>query len=101
VTYQCVMDDGLDVPIEADSAADAIQSALEKHPGHRVCVCYKGSRTKKGAGYVEYDVPRHDPMSVRAAPAAARVVQEAMFDDQAIRAESAAARERTNPQDED
>lgn len=99
--YQCVMDDDLDVPVEAESAADAIQSALEKHRGHRVCACYKGSRTKKGVGYVEYEVPRHDPLPVRPITDAVQAVQDGMFDDRAVRAESAAARRRTNPQSED
>jgi hypothetical protein len=95
------MDDGHGVDVEADSAADAIQGALEQHRGHRVHECYKGSRSKKGAGYVEYDVPRHDPLPVKTSAGPVHAVQDAMFDDGALRAESAAARERTNPQSED
>jgi len=95
------MDDGQDLPVDADSAADAIQAALERNRGHRVRECYKGSRTKKGAGYVEYEVPRHDPLPVKPILGAVQAIQEAMFDDRALRAESAAARERTNPQPDD
>ena len=99
--YQCLMDDGLDVPVEAESAADAIQSALEKHRGHRVCECYRGSRLKKGAGYVEYEVPRHEALPVRPVLSDVQVIQDGMFDERALRAESKAARERTNPQADD
>ena len=77
--YQCLMDDGRDLPIEAENAADAIQSALELNRGHVVRECYRGSRSKKGVGYIEYEVPRHSALPVRPILGAIQAIQEAMF----------------------
>lgn len=77
--YQCLMDDGRDLPIEAENAADAIQSALEQNRGHVVRACYRGSRLKKGVGFIEYEVPRHSALPVLPILGAVQAIQEAMF----------------------
>lgn len=67
-TYNVKMDDGHEITVKAWSAADAIQSALTKHLGHRVSECFSGM--KHGNGRITYDIPRHDPVmekTVRAA----------------------------------
>ncbi|HEX2900803.1 MAG TPA: hypothetical protein VHS96_13865 [Bacteroidia bacterium] len=52
------MDDGHKLTVKAWSAADAIQSALGKHIGHKVQACCAGLDTKYG-GTITYDIPAH------------------------------------------
>lgn len=50
--YNVVMDDNRRIDIPATCAADAIQTALEKHLGHKVVSCDRG-------GVIHYDIPNH------------------------------------------
>lgn len=80
--YRCRLDDGREIPIEADSAGDAIQAALEEHRGHCVQACSRGIPGEKGTGFIEYEVPRHSPLPVRPILGAVQAIQEAMFTDE-------------------
>jgi hypothetical protein len=77
--YRCRLDDGREIPIEADSAGDAIQAALEDNRGHCVQSCSRGTPGEKGTGFIEYEVPRHSALPVQPVLGAVQIVQEAMF----------------------
>lgn len=61
-TYKITMDDGRRIDVKAHNAADAMQSALTKHLGHRVAECFQGSRDARFGGFIGYEIPRHDPV---------------------------------------
>lgn len=91
------MDDDEELSIDSTCASDAIQGALMEHRGHRVTGCYRGNRSTH-EGYIEYEVPAHEPLAPKPPRVKIPDNQTAMFDDHAIKRESEAARIRTDPQ---
>lgn len=62
-TYTVTMDDGHKITVKAWSAADAIQTGLTKHLGHRVAACRSGDMSVgQMEGHINYDIPNHDPI---------------------------------------
>jgi hypothetical protein len=61
LTYYLCMSDGKDLQIKANSASEAMQTALEQHRGHRVLSCYSGPPAGDG-GRIQYEIPRHNPL---------------------------------------
>lgn len=91
--YTVTMDDKTKLTILAWSAADAIQSALSKHLGHKVAACSAGLDTKYG-GTITYDIPAHVALVEKPKRPKKTDDTTAMFDDEAIRKESEYARSR-------
>jgi hypothetical protein len=58
-TYYCLLSDGITFPQKAHSAADAIQTALEKNIGRTIVGCRSGHPYLKFKGVIEYDIPKH------------------------------------------
>lgn len=90
-TYHLTMNGGYQhLAIEADSAAQAIQRGLEQNPGYRVIGCYAGG----ALGRVAYEIPKHEPLPPDWKKPRRKIRDDTamMFDDEAIKAESAKAR---------
>ncbi len=81
------MDDQMKLTVLAWSAADAIQSALTRHIGHRVAACHSGLDTRYG-GSITYEIPNH--VALTAKPTRPKKTDDtvAMFDAEQIRKES-------------
>ena len=79
-TYNITMDDGHNQHVKANSAADAIQTALERHLGHRVTKCTGGN-----AGMGIYDIPKHDPIAFAPAKREKRVQKPESPENEALR----------------
>lgn len=60
--YHVCMSNAANHAVEADSAADAIQSALEQHRGLTVTKCWRGN----GDAGINYEVPKHSALPVEA-----------------------------------
>lgn len=76
-TYRIILDDGKKIEVLSSSAASAIQSALRLYRGRKVNECYLGMKqedvdilkaidhtAKPAVGFVQYDVPDHDPLPI-------------------------------------
>ncbi len=85
--YIVTMDDKTKVTVLAWSAADAIQSALGKHIGHKVTACHAGL----GGGSISYDIPAHVALVEKPKRPKKTDDTEPMFDPEEIRKESEAA----------
>jgi hypothetical protein len=59
--YHCEMDDKTKIDVKARTAADAIQTAIAQHLGHRVTGCYWGN-ADPSLGKITFEVPKHDPL---------------------------------------
>jgi hypothetical protein len=79
------MDDGHKIDVKAHNAADAMQSALTKHIGHRVAECYSGSESLKFGGRIEYEIPKHQPLTEVPAKRPVRVQEPESPDNAALR----------------
>ncbi len=84
------MDDNMKIVVLAWSAADAIQSALTKHIGHKVAGCYSGLDAKYG-GTITYEIPAHVALVDRPHRPKKNDATLAMFDAVEFRKESEAA----------
>lgn len=105
-TYRIILDDGKKIEVLSSSAASAIQSALRLYRGRRVNECYLGMKqedvdflkaidhtAKPAVGFVQYDVPDHDPLPLEAqARAINKDNTSPMFDEEEILRESENAR---------
>ena len=72
-TYHFILDNETRVDLASISAAQAMQRCLEQNPARKIVKCWAGSYhetisyTKDGRrvvtppGYIEYDVPQHEP----------------------------------------
>lgn len=58
--YHVTMSDGRRLDIEADNAADGIQTALEMSRGNTVVSCYAGNNF----GRINYDIPKHEALPI-------------------------------------
>ncbi len=90
MTNTVTMDDQMKLTVLAWSAADAIQSALTKHLGHKVAACYSGLDTKYG-GTITYEIPAHVALTEKPKRPTKIDNTEPMFDPEEIRKESEAA----------
>lgn len=96
--YTITMSDGKLLTIEANSAAEACNKALWEHRGCTVKECFHGSKepyttgnVKMPAGWITYDVPRHEAVTVDAVKPTRRKAKDAtepMFNEEEIAAES-------------
>lgn len=96
--YTITMSDGKLLTIEANSAAEACNKALWQHRGCTVKDCFHGSKepyitsnVKMPAGWISYDVPKHEPVAadaVKPGRGRAKDATEPMFNEEEIAAES-------------
>ncbi len=110
-TYKITMSDGALLDIADNSAGCAIQTALIRRPGVKVKSCFSGMSEKeaaesrkatgyRGRGFIEHDIPDHDPLTEEQAKEALRKrpkavdATEAMFDDNEIIGQTQNAKDR-------
>jgi hypothetical protein len=109
-TYTLTLDDGREVKTPANSASDAMQKTLEENLGRKIKACRSGLTQDEAddlracgnkqavAGVIHYDdIPPHDALPLNyVKPKRARKTDSsvAMFDEDAIRAESINAKEK-------
>lgn len=97
--YYIIYDDGAQVPLLADSAADAIGKALRQRLGHKVINCFVGGYDANGnpnhdrypGGRTDFEVPPHDALVSKPARPFVRKPtrgEAELFDDAAVVAES-------------
>lgn len=105
--YHIQMDDGHRLDLRADSAANAVASALKQHLGHRVTRCFLGGMENyqgmelvkvwsNQAVRMEFEIPPHEPLT---APPPVRHRDRApaeLFNDDEILRESHLAKSKRN-----
>jgi hypothetical protein len=105
-TYRIILDDGKKIEVHSSSAASAIQSALGLYRGRKVNECYLGMKqedvdflrlvgrtARPSVGFVQYEVPDHDPLPFDQEPRSRpKDLTRVMFDEDEILRESENAR---------
>lgn len=66
MTYHITISDGTRCDIKAPSAAEAMQTALEKNLGRTVLSCFAGKTEGQQAGVIRFEIPAH--VALTAAP---------------------------------
>lgn len=106
-TYRITLSTGIKVEILASSAANAIEKALRAHSGASVVDCYSGlkqedvevirrrdSLARPIAGFIQHEIPKHDPIDDYAKAERLDDQTIPMFDEETIRSESERAKQK-------
>lgn len=65
MTYHLDLSTGKRIHLRSPSAAEAIQSALEKHVGCTVTRCFSGVEIGAQAGITEFEIPPHKALTTK------------------------------------